>query len=272
LDFQTLQPGNSNDLPYPLYLPTYAATAWYHRKLPPDLQADLQKTLTQAEQWAINTYLVALTKGDALAADQRKQVVRMLMRFTALPAEVIEKCNLRVPPTIFQKRLLASKREIIGRFDSRIVGYDPEPINNWSGYDPSLTQYLPLYSATFNDYARRTLKYDSTLPYEVLSDKVRPWNYGRDGQGYLSVADNLRSALVKNPSLKAMFASGYFDLATPYLATEFTINRLDLNAALRSNIRHTYYQGGHMMYHPAAEQAALKADLADFIHAAFREP
>ncbi len=272
LDFQTLQAGNSNDLPYPLYLPTYTATAWHHGKLAPDLQADLQKTLTQVEQWAINTYLVALTKGDALAADQRKQVLRMLARFTALPVTVIEKCNLRVPPSVFQKHLLADKRQVVGRFDSRIVGFDPEPMRPWSSYDPSLSQYLPVYSATFNDYARRTLKYESVLPYEVLSDKVRPWNFGEGGQGYLSVADNLRSAMVKNPSLKALFASGYFDLATPYFAADFTINRLDLGADLRANIRHTYYQGGHMLYHPTAELAAFKVDLAEFIHAALPKP
>ncbi|NLX14977.1 MAG: peptidase S10 [Phycisphaerales bacterium] len=272
LDFQTLRPGAANDLPYPLYLPTYAATAWHHGKLAPELQADLQKTLTQAEQWAINTYLVALTKGDALAPDRRRQVVRMLARFTALPASVIEKCNLRIPPHVFQKYLLAGETQIVGRFDSRIVGFDPEPMRPWPSYDPSLSQYLPVYSATFNDYARRTLKYDSLLPYEVLSDKVRPWNFGEDGQGYLSVADNLRSAMVKNPSLKALFASGYFDLATPYFATDFTINRLNLSDDLRANIRHTYYQGGHMMYHVASELAAFKADLADFIREALPKP
>ena len=169
----------------------------------------------------------------------------------------------------FNKRLLADERKVVGRFDARITGFDPRPTKEFSSFDPSASFYFPIYSSTFNDYVRRTLKYESVLPYEVLSDKVRPWKFGDDGgHGYLSVASTLRSSMAKNPHLKIMFVSGYFDLATPYFATNYTINRLDLSPQLQANITHNYYMGGHMMYHNTPSLKKLKADVAAFISSA----
>lgn len=268
LDFQTLQPADGNDLPYPLYLPTYTATAWHYKLLSPELMADFRKTLKEVEEWAINAYMPALSRGSSLTEAERKEVIERLTRYTSLPADLINRANLRILPSAFQKHLLASERTLVGRFDSRIRGFDPQPLGAWPAFDPSLSQYLAIYSATFNDYVRRTLKYDSVLPYEVLSDRVRPWNYGKSGHGYLSVIDDLRSAMVKNPSMKILFASGYFDLATPYFAADFTINRLNLSPALLANVTHTYYMGGHMMYHHAPSLRQLKADMATLIRSA----
>jgi len=268
LDFQTLDPGDSNDLPYVLYLPSYTAVAWYYQKLPDELQADRVKTLKEVEQWASSTYTIALARGNALPDEQRPTIVRRLASYTGLPAELIEKSNLRI---VFQKYLLADERKLLGRFDARITGFDPEPMSNRPTYDPSLTSYLPVYSTTFNDYVRRELKYESVLPYEVLSDRVRPWKFGESGEsghGYLSVVENLRSAMVKSPHLKILFASGRYDLATPYSASDYTIHRLDLGRELQANITHNYYLGGHMMYHNQASQKQLQADVVAFIRSA----
>jgi carboxypeptidase C (cathepsin A) len=268
LDFQTLEPGGANDLPYTLYLPSYAAVAWYHKKLPADLQSDLDKTLKEVQDWTGNTYSLALARGGAITTVERRVIVDRLARYTALPADFIDKCNLRIPLGVFQKHLLWEERKVTGRFDGRITGYDPNPIASRPSYDPSLSQYLAIYSSTFNDYVRRVLKYDSTLPYEVLSNKVHPWKFGEAGHGYLSVADDLASAMVKNPHLKVLFASGYFDLATPYFSANYTIDHLDISPEMRANITHTFYMGGHMMYHNLQALEKLHADLAGFIRAA----
>jgi len=265
LHFQTLSPADANDLPYALFLPSYTAVAWYHRRLPPDLQADLERALEAVEAYSLNEYLPALSHGDALSPDNRRSHVERLARFTALPADFIDRANLRIDPSVFEKQLLAAEKKLLGRFDARILGDDPDPLSARPGFDPSFSGYLPVYSATFNDYVRRALKFESTLPYEVLSGRVRPWRMGEAGQGYLSVADALRSTMMKNPHLKVLFCSGYYDLATPYFATHYTINHLDLPRHLRANVRETRYQGGHMMYHHRPDLEKLHADVASFI-------
>ena len=268
LEFQAIQIGDGNDLPYPLYLPTYAATAWYHKKLPADLQNNLESTLKEVEQWALTNYMVVLAKGLSLSREERESAIAHLARYTSLDPAFIERCNLRVSPWVFEKELLRAKRELIGRFDSRITGYDPDPGSTWPAYDPSLSQYFAVYSSTFNDYVRRTLKYESVLPYEVLSNKVRPWPMGKPGEGYLTVLDDLQEAMVKNPNIRILFASGYYDLATPYFAATHAINRLDVGEPTRNHITHTFYEGGHMMYHHRASMAKLKGDVAAMIKSA----
>ena len=184
-----------------------------------------------------------------------------------MPVEFILKNNLRIEAGQFQKHLLADQRKIVGRFDGRVTGFDLEPAAGRPQYDPSLSQYLPIYNSAFNDYVRRELKYQSVLPYEVLSDRVRPWKFGEEGTGYLSVVDDLRSAIAKNPYLKILFGSAYYDLATPQFATWYTINHLDLGP-LRSNIVERQYFGGHMMYHNPPARAKLHADMVQFIRSA----
>jgi carboxypeptidase C (cathepsin A) len=267
LDFQTLQPGEGNDTPFPLFLPTYTAAAWYHRRLAPELQQNLETTLREVEDWATDVYPGVLMKGAALSKPARHDAAARLARYTSLPVELVEKGDLRITSGVFQKHLLENQRRIIGRFDARITGYDDAPLSPYPSFDPSLSQYLAIYSSTFNDYVRRVLNYESDLPYEVLSDKVRPWNYGRNRSGYVFVADNLESAMIKNPHLRVLFASGYFDLATPYFATRYTANRMDLNEPLRANVTHTHYLGGHMMYHDFDALVKLKHDVRAFMQA-----
>lgn len=265
LNFQTIDFSEGNDLPYALYLPSYTAIAWYHHKLSADLQGDLQKATQESEQFATGDYLTQLAKGGALSADDRASVVKKLSRLTSLSPEFIDKSNLRIGPGAFRKQLLNDQRKIIGRFDGRITGVDPDPASQRSDYDPSLSLYLPAYQADINDYLRRTLRFSSDLPYEALTDRVQPWNFGRGGNGYLDVAGALRSAMLQNPHLKVMFNVGYFDLATPYWSQVYTINHLDLTDALKTNIELKRYMGGHMLYHPKADLERLTTNVADFI-------
>lgn len=269
LNFQTISPGEGNDIAYALYLPTYAATAIHFKRLPAELQKDWAGTLKQAEEFASGEYLAALTRGASMTPEQRKSAIDKLARFTGLPAAFIDRSDLRVSPSEFRKRLLEDQRNILGRFDARIAGFDPDPTDSRAEYDPSLTQYLAAYSGTFNDYVRRTLRFESDLAYEVLSDRVHPWNWGHE-RGYVNVAGELRSAMIRLPHLKVMVASGYFDLATPYYAADYTVNRMDLSKELRANITQAYYTGGHMMYHNKPDLEKLHKDVSGFIKGAVK--
>lgn len=268
LNFQTISFGNGNDLPYALYLPSYTALAWYHKKLTAELQADLTKALTESEDWALAGYLSDLAAGSQLPQTDRESAIKKLARLTGLSETYVDRANLRIDPSEFRKELLANEHEVLGRFDARLTGYDTDPLGRAPDYDPSLAPFLNAYSATFNDYVRRVLKFESDLPYEVLSNQVHPWNFGERGTGYLDVLDRLRSTLVQTPNLKVMFNSGLFDLATPYLGAKYTVNHLDLGTDLRKNITQQFYESGHMVYHHREDREKLSRNVAEFIHGA----
>ena len=268
LNFQTIVAGGGNDLPYPLFLPTYTAAAMYHKKLAAELQSEPEKTLREVEQFAATEYLAALAAGDSLDEKQKRGVAEKIARYTGLDVEWILRGNLRISPTRFRQELLAGERKIIGRFDARITGFASDPLNDASDYDPSLSLYLPLYSASLNHYVRTELQFESDLSYEVLTERVHPWNFGAAGRGYLFVADTLRSTMLKNPQLRLMVAAGKLDLATPYLSSDYTVNHLNLPPELRKNVTRTYYPAGHMMYHDAGSRRQLHDDVTGFIRAA----
>ena len=268
LDFQTLSPSPDNFLPYALYLPTYTATAAYHKKLAPDLAADLPGTLKEVEQWAMGDYLVALAKGSSLDSRQRAAVAKKLAGYTGLAAETIERANLRIDPDLFRQKLLEGSHQVIGRFDARLAGYDPDTLSREPEYDPSFNAFYAAYGSAFNDYARRTLKYETDLPYEVLTGRVGRWNFGQSGHGFLNVAVDLQRAMQKNEHLKVLFAAGQMDLATPYLAMNYTVDHLDLSPELRKNIEQAYYPSGHMIYHPRASAHKLHEDVRAFVESA----
>ncbi|HSI34623.1 MAG TPA: hypothetical protein VK986_13625 [Tepidisphaeraceae bacterium] len=267
LNFQTISANSGNDLPFALFFPTYAASAIYHKALAADLQADPEKTRKEVEAWVTEKYTPALLKGSALRGEERKAVVTAMARYTGLGEAFIEKNDLRVSASEFQKELLSAKRQILGRFDGRIVGDSTEPTSTQAEYDPSLSLYVGVYNSTFNRYVRQDLKFESELTYEFLSSRVHPWNWGGRGgnSGWLYVADNLQRAMTKNPHLRLLVCSGYYDMATPYFATDYTLNHMGLAERLRKNVRHTYYEGGHMMYHHGESLEKLNGDVNGFI-------
>jgi len=271
LDFITADFDSDNDLPFLMFLPTYTATAWYHRRLPADLQADLQRALAESSAFASREYVLALMQGDALPADERARTVERLARLTGLGPEFIERSNLRVDIFRFVKELLRDQRRTVGRLDSRFTGIDRDAAGERFEYDPSYSVIQGPYTAALNDYVRRELKFESDLPYEILTGRVRPWKYDQHENRYVSVSETLRSTISQNPYLRVFVANGYYDLATPYFATEYTFNHLGLDPELRANITMAYYEAGHMMYVHGPSLARLKADLAAFIAAALPE-
>jgi carboxypeptidase C (cathepsin A) len=263
LNFQTIDFTPGNELPYVLFLPTYAATAWYHNAL--RIRRPLQKLLIEVQDFAIKEYAPALMKGDALPARERKVIVEKLARYTGLSQDYIERSNLRVMDARFFKELLRNRARTVGRLDSRFLGIDIDTLSDGTQNDPSFTNIIGPYTAAFYDYVRRELRFEKDIPYEIITGVVWPWSYAEHENQFVYVAETLRSAMSSNPSLKVFIANGYYDLATPYFATEYTFNHLGLDPSLRGNISMGYYEAGHMMYihMPALEQ--LKKDLADFI-------
>ena len=267
LNFQTLDFNPGNDLPHILFLPTYAATAWYHKRLGADLQTDLRATLDQVEAFAAGEYTLALMQGSALPSDKRAEIVAQLIRFTGLSPDYVERTNLRVNIFRFVKELLRDERRTLGRLDSRFTGTDRDAAGEQNEYDPSYSAIQGLYTAVLNDYLRRELKFESDLPYEILTSLYEKWDYGKHANKYLNVAETLRGAMSKNPYLRIFVANGYFDLATPYFATEYTLNHLDIEPPLHDNITMHYYPAGHMMYLLPASLAQIKQDMAAFLAA-----
>lgn len=268
LNFQTARFTPGNDLPYTLFLPTYTATAWYHQRLSPDYQRDLASTLREVEQFAMGDYALALMQGAALPAETRAEIARKLALYTGLSQAYIERTNLRINIHRFCKELMREERKTVGRLDSRFTGADRDAAGEYMEYDPSYAVIQGPYTATFNDYVGRELQFKSDLPYEILTERVYPWGYDKHQNEFVNVAETLRKAMNINPFLKVFVANGYYDLATPYLATQYTFNHLDIEAGLHQNISMAYYEAGHMMYlhHPSLVQ--LKADLAEFIQSA----
>jgi carboxypeptidase C (cathepsin A) len=265
LDFQTIFYHPGNDLPFILFLPTFTATAWYHKRLPADLQGDLQKALDEAQEFALGEYALALLKGSQISPAQREEVVRKLARLTGLSAGYVEQCDLRISAMRFFKELLRDEGRTVGRLDSRFTGTDRDSAGEFIEHDPSLSMIMGPYTAMLNDYVRRELKFESDLPYEILTSRVDPWSFDRYQNQYVNVAETLRDAVNKNPHLKVFVANGYYDAATPYFGTEYTFNHLGLDPGLRDNISMGHYKAGHMMYIHLDSLIQLKADLAGFI-------
>jgi carboxypeptidase C (cathepsin A) len=268
LNFQANRFDPGNDLPYILFLPTYTATAWYHRQLASELQADLSKTLAEVERFALHEYTLALIKGSALSAEERAGIVRQLARLTGLSERYIEQTDLRINIYRFTKELLRQQGLTVGRLDSRYTGLDRDSAGEHFEFDPSYAAIQGVYTATLNQYVRADLQFESDLPYEILAPLYEKWKYDTYQNQYVNVAETLRQAISMNPALKVFVANGYYDLATPYFATHYTFNHLGLNEKLQSNIAMVDYPAGHMMYvHPLSLQK-LKADLAAFIDSA----
>jgi carboxypeptidase C (cathepsin A) len=266
LDFGTADFFPGHDLPYILFLPTYAATAWYHGKI--NRRKPLASLLKEVEKFALGEYTLALLKGTALTREERSQIIAKLSGFTSLSEDYIDRTDLRINIFRFCKELLREERRTVGRLDSRFTGIDRDSAGEFPEEDPSMSAIMGPYTATLYDYLRGELKYESDLPYEILTPKVSPWSYAEFENRFVNVAETLRKAISNHQALKVHIANGYFDLATPYLATRYTFDHMGLEKGLRDNISMSYYEAGHMMYIHMNSIKRLKEDLANFIQGA----
>ncbi|MEW6400393.1 MAG: peptidase S10 [Chloroflexota bacterium] len=267
LDFTTIDFNLNNELPYIMFLPAYAAAAWYHDKL--SFKMPLQTLLKEVEEFAMGDYTAALMRGAALTPEERANIVEKISRYTSLARDFIERSNLRINDQHFFKELLRDRGRTIGRLDCRFTAIDRLGVTERPEFDPLLTNVMGPYTAAFYDYIRSELNFESDLPYEILSGKVwTNWSYKEFENSYVQVVETLRQAMTYNPYLKVFVANGYYDLGTPYFATEYTFNHLGLDESLRKNISMEYYDAGHMMYIHMPSLKAMKKDLASFIKSA----
>lgn len=271
MNFETTAFAAGNDLPYALFLPSYTATAWYHKKLPTDLQSQpVNRVVAEAENWASGEYTVALEKGDRLTSQERQDTIAKLSRYSGLEPRFLDNANLRVSLNLFRKELLRSEKRSIGRLDSRFKGYDTNIATDSPDYDASEAAIRPPYTSTFNSYIRSELGYKTDLEYYVLGGGIGPWNWGTNNN-YVDTSAALRNALAKNPYLKVFVAMGYYDMATPYYAVQYTLHHISLDPMLLKNFSTGYYEAGHMMYIDERSLGRMRVDVGSFIEQALRK-
>jgi len=273
IDEPEINPGV--DIPYVLGLPTFAATAWYHHKLPgPNPPTELEPFLQQVETFAMHDYSQALSRGAALPEDERKAMAEKLHEFTGLPVNYILKANLRIDGGEFEQNLQDDTATTTGRLDTRFSGPTMDPLSKEADYDPQSAAISSAYVSAFNDYVRKSLHYGADKTYHPFVELWKSWNFHHQQPGGQSDTNrvcntmpDLASAMKQNPDLKILLTGGYFDLATPYYEGKYEMAHLPMPAKLQANIQYHYYQSGHMVY---AHQEALKAihdDVSAFIGA-----
>jgi carboxypeptidase C (cathepsin A) len=268
LDLRPIDFGPGDDLPFQLFVPTYAATAWYHKRLDRQLLDRTLPDLTnEVKSWSESELTMALMKGDRIGDAERQAVAEKLARYTGLSLDYVLGSNLRIDILRFCKELLRDEKRSVGRLDSRFKGVEALAVTERPEFDPSMLAIRPPYTSTFNGYVRSDLGVQTDLTYEVMSEKVNEkWEWEK---GYLpTTGEALRGAMAKNPYMKVFVGQGYFDLATPYFATEYMITHMNVDPALRGNVQMRNYAAGHMFYLDQASVAALKSDIAKFVQAA----
>jgi carboxypeptidase C (cathepsin A) len=236
------------DLPYVLGLPTYAATAFYHKKLPTQ-PAALEPFLAEVEQFTMGPYAHALALGTDVGADEKQQVAEKLHEYTGLPVVYLLKANLRVSGPEFEKTLQDDSDVTTGRLDTRFSGPNLNPLSENADYDPQSSAISSAYVSLFNDYVRRDLKYGDGQTYvpEVYGEEH--WDFKHNGNPVsVNVAPDLAEAMKTNPRLKVMVNGGYYDLATPFFAAQYEDKHLPIPQSLAKNIEYDWYESGHMVY------------------------
>jgi carboxypeptidase C (cathepsin A) len=266
LTYQTLSPAPNNDIAWAVQIQTFAATAWYHKKLPADLQQKpVRQVVDEARAFAFGEYLLALTKGNTLTDAERRALAEKLARFTGLSPAYVLSANLRVDSGRFRKELLRDRRLVVGRLDGRFTALDADAAGERQEFDPSNTALQGPYVALFQDYVKNQLKWNTDLHY-YPSGNVRPWTYVQNR--YMDMTDTLRLTMAKNPYLKVLLVSGYYDMATYVGGAEFNFTHLAYDRQITDRVAYTYYEGGHMMYIRPSAHAELKRDVAAFIRTA----
>ncbi len=269
LDFQTIAFAPGNPMPYIFYLPSYAAVAWYHNALP-QRPAALRPFLQEVERFATGEYAQALLAGSRLDPATRGRVLDRLHQYTGLSRDYLDKADLRVDNSQFEKELMREKGLGVGRLDARFTGPSANPLAERVTYDPQSADISSAYTSAWNEYLHNELNFGRDKQY-VVSGRVQPWDWThgerRGWPGFTNVAVDLAQALQYNTRLRVLLNSGLFDLATPYYAAQYTMEHLDLPASLRDHVQIAEYDAGHMMYVNPEAAAKLKQTIAAFIQA-----
>jgi carboxypeptidase C (cathepsin A) len=272
MNFQSIRFADNNDLPLILIFPSYASTAWYHQRLSPEMQRKpLRDVLKEAEEFAAKAYGPALMRIDRLSPAEKQSLLDKFSSLTGLSRTFVEQNNFRVDLGEFNKELLRDQRRTTGRLDSRFTGFDKDSAGSDVDFDPSMSAIRTPYTAAFNDYVRRDLNYRSDIEYYILGGGITtPWNWNTSN-GYADTSQALSSAMRKNPYMKVFVGCGYYDMATPYFAAEYSVSAMNLDPQLRQNFTFGYYEAGHMMYIEKNSLKKLKEDVTGFMHAALRK-
>ncbi len=259
------------DLPYELALPTYAATAWYHHKLP-DASQSFDSLLGEVEQFAMGDYAAALRAGSTLSADQRDAIAAKLHDYTGLPVSYIEKANLRIDGGEFEHSLQGDADVTTGRLDSRFSGPSLDPLSERADYDPQSAAIGSAYVSAFNGYVRSDLHYGTGMRYRPGYNVFEKWDFQHQPPGFsapqpqaLNVMPDLANAMKYDPDLKVMLNGGYFDLATPFYEGMYEMAQLPMPKKLQANIEYHYYESGHMVYAHVPALKELHDNVAAFI-------
>ncbi len=263
LTYQTLSPAPDNDIAYAANIETFAADAWFHKKLPQDLQGEgLKQVVDQARTFAWGDYMMALTKGNTLTDAEKSAMAQKLARFTGLSSQFILNANLRVSAERYRKELLRDKRLVLGRLDGRFTAIDLDAAGEREEFDISNQAIQGAYTAMFEDYVKNDLKWESDLHYPT-SGNVRPWTYVENR--YMDETDALRGTMTRNPFMKVFVACGYYDMATIMGGSEFNFTHLAYDKQVTDRVSFGYYEAGHMIYIRPSAHKALKQDIAKFI-------
>lgn len=268
LDFNAIRFARANDLPFQLFVPTYAATAWYHNKLSEGLQnLQLKDLVDEVRAWSEGELTLALMKGDRLTDGEQGKIARKLARYTGLDLEYVLGTNLRINIFHFCKELLRGDKRSVGRLDSRFKGVEANAVTEQPEFDPSMFAITPPYTAAFNHYVRTELGVETDLTYETLSFAVnQKWEWEKGTMP--ATGETLRVALAKNPYTKVLVGQGYYDLATPFFAAEYMFSHMNIDAEQRENVEIAYYESGHMFYLDIACLDAFKKDVDRFLKTA----
>jgi carboxypeptidase C (cathepsin A) len=262
LNFETVSFGIGNDLPYVLYLPTYAAIAAFHHKLAPELERDTEALRLEVEKWAAGEYTLALQQGDALDGATRQSVIDHLARYTGLSKQYIARCNLRVDLSHFDTELMRDETKIVGRLDGRFTAFNETATQQSPEFDPSEAAIRPPYTSVFGDYVKQELGFESDSVYYVLGGGIGRWDFDTGGRlGFADTSQALRRAFAKNPFLQVYIAEGIYDAATPYFAVEYTFNHMGLTPDAHKNVTRGHFNAGHMVYIDNESMAKLKQEV-----------
>lgn len=260
------------DISYPLVLPTYAALAWYHGKVP-DAPRDLPGFLAGVERYAMTDYAQALVQGARLDDASRRAVAERLHGYTGLPVDYLLAANLRVDGDQFRQQLLRGRGDTIGRLDGRFAGPSMDVLSGSAGYDPAGAAMKGAVATAFNDYVRRRLDYRTALTYRANNPAAaaswdwqhQPPGFGKHTRVIPNVMIDLANEMKYDPGLKVMFNMGYYDLATPYFAADYVIHHLPIPDSLRDNISYHTYPSGHMIYSTVPVLKVLHQNISRFI-------